>query len=108
MSTRATVSNRRKSAAARSSGSKSPGRRRAPMACWRGSMRDGEVIETLHSRVGGQNHGITAAIETAQALVVVSKGSGRLLLHAPARDNERDEVCDRTARNRTARLPRRC
>ena len=41
---------------------------------------DGDVIETLHSRVGGQNHGITDAIETAQGLVVVSKGSGRLLL----------------------------
>jgi hypothetical protein len=42
---------------------------------------DGEVVETLHSRVGGRYHGITAAIETAQGLVIVSKGSGRLLLH---------------------------
>jgi len=42
---------------------------------------DGEVVETLHSRVGGKNHGITAAIETAQGVVIVSKGSGRLLLH---------------------------
>jgi hypothetical protein len=41
---------------------------------------DGEVIETLHSRVGGKNHGITDAIETAQGLVIVSKGSGRVLL----------------------------
>jgi sugar lactone lactonase YvrE len=40
----------------------------------------GEVIETLHSRVGGCHHGITAAIETAQGLVIVSKGSGRVLL----------------------------
>ena len=42
---------------------------------------DGEVVETLHSRVGGRYHGITAAIETAQGLVIVSKGSGRVLLH---------------------------
>lgn len=40
----------------------------------------GEVIETLHSRVGGRYHGITAAIETAQGVVVVSKGGGRVLL----------------------------
>jgi SMP-30/Gluconolactonase/LRE-like region len=42
---------------------------------------DGEVVETLHSRVGGKNHGITAAIETTQGVVIVSKGSGRVLLH---------------------------
>jgi sugar lactone lactonase YvrE len=42
---------------------------------------DGEVVETLHSRVGGRYHGITAAIETAQGFVIVSKGSGRVLLH---------------------------
>ena len=42
---------------------------------------DGEVVETLHSRVGGRHHGITAAIETAQGLVIISKGSGRVLLH---------------------------
>ncbi len=42
---------------------------------------DGEVIETLHSRVGGRYHGITAAIETAQGVVIISKGSGRVLLH---------------------------
>jgi sugar lactone lactonase YvrE len=42
---------------------------------------DGEVVETLHSRVGGRYHGITAAIETAQGVVIVSKGSGRVLLH---------------------------
>ena len=41
---------------------------------------DGEVVESLHSRVGGKNHGITSAIETAQGIVIVSKGSGRLLL----------------------------
>jgi hypothetical protein len=41
---------------------------------------DGEAVERLHSRVGGRYHGITAACDTAQGLVVVSKGSGRLLL----------------------------
>jgi sugar lactone lactonase YvrE len=41
---------------------------------------DGEVVETLHSRVGGRYHGITAAIETEQGVVIVSKGSGRVLL----------------------------
>jgi sugar lactone lactonase YvrE len=41
---------------------------------------DGEVVVTLHSRVGGKNHGITDAIETAQGVVIVSKGSGRVLL----------------------------
>ncbi len=40
----------------------------------------GEVEETLHSRVGGRYHGITAAVETAQGTVIVSKGSGRVLL----------------------------
>jgi sugar lactone lactonase YvrE len=41
---------------------------------------DGDVVETLHSRVGGKNHGITDAIETAQGMVIISKGSGRVLL----------------------------
>ncbi|MGO9625608.1 MAG: strictosidine synthase, partial [Steroidobacteraceae bacterium] len=40
----------------------------------------GEAEETLHSRVGGRYHGITAAVETAQGTVIVSKGSGRVLL----------------------------
>ena len=35
---------------------------------------DGDVIESLHSRVGGRCHGVTAACETAQGLVIVSKG----------------------------------
>ena len=42
---------------------------------------DGEVIETLHSRVGGRYHGITAVIETDQGVVIISKGSGCVLLH---------------------------
>jgi sugar lactone lactonase YvrE len=41
---------------------------------------NGEAQESLHSRVGGVYHGITAACETAQGLVIVSKGSGRLVL----------------------------
>ena len=41
---------------------------------------DGDVIESLHSRVGGRCHGVTAACETAQGLVIVSKGHGRALL----------------------------
>ena len=42
---------------------------------------DGGVVESLHSRVGGKHHGVTAAIETAQGVVLVSKGSGRVLLY---------------------------
>jgi sugar lactone lactonase YvrE len=42
---------------------------------------NGDVIESLHSRVGGRYHGITAAVATAQGVVLVSKGSGRVLLH---------------------------
>jgi hypothetical protein len=42
---------------------------------------DGEVMESLHSRVGGKHHGVTAAIETSQGVVLVSKGSGRVLLY---------------------------
>ena len=45
--------------------------------------RNGEPLESLHSRVGGRYHGITAAIETTQGLVIVSKGSGRVLLYKP-------------------------
>ena len=41
---------------------------------------DGDAVESLHSRRGGIHHGITAARETPQGLVVVSKGSGAILL----------------------------
>jgi sugar lactone lactonase YvrE len=40
----------------------------------------GDVRESLHSRVGGRYHGITAVRETMQGLFIVSKGHGRLLL----------------------------
>jgi len=41
---------------------------------------DGEAMESLHSRVGGHHHGITAACDTAQGVAIVAKGSGRVLL----------------------------
>ncbi len=41
---------------------------------------EGEPLRSLHSRRGGIHHGITSAVETTQGLVIVSKGSGRLLL----------------------------
>ena len=41
---------------------------------------EGDVVHSRHSRVGGQYHGITSACQTAQGLVIVSKGSGRVLL----------------------------
>lgn len=41
---------------------------------------EGEIVESLHSRVGGRYHGVTAARDVAQGLVIVSKGHGRLLL----------------------------
>jgi Strictosidine synthase len=40
----------------------------------------GDAIDSLHSRVGGRHHGVTAAAETKQGLVIVSKGHGRVLL----------------------------
>jgi hypothetical protein len=46
---------------------------------------EGEAVESLHSRVGGKVHGITAARDTAQGLVIVSSGSGRLLLDRSGR-----------------------
>jgi hypothetical protein len=45
---------------------------------------EGDAIESLHSRVGGRYHGITAACETKQGLVIVSKGHGQLLLEGRA------------------------
>jgi sugar lactone lactonase YvrE len=40
----------------------------------------GDAVESMHSRVGGRYHGITAAREVAQGLVIISKGSGRIVL----------------------------
>jgi sugar lactone lactonase YvrE len=41
---------------------------------------DGDFLESLHSRRGGRHHGITAVAETPQGLVILSKGSGKILL----------------------------
>ncbi len=41
---------------------------------------DGDVVESLHSRVGGRYHGITSARDTAQNLVIAARGAGQLLL----------------------------
>lgn len=41
---------------------------------------NGEIQDSLHSRVGGRYHGVTAAKQTLQGLVVISKGAGRVLL----------------------------
>lgn len=43
----------------------------------------GECLGSLHSRVGGAYHGITAARPVAGRLLVASKGSGRLLALDP-------------------------
>ena len=68
---------------------------------------EGEVVETLHSRVGGKNHGITAAIETAQGVVIVSKGSGRVLLHQSGMTPMNEmAVIDRAAENVVCRKAR--
>lgn len=40
----------------------------------------GDAVESLHSRVGGRYHGITSAVDTAQGLVILSMGAGRVLL----------------------------
>jgi sugar lactone lactonase YvrE len=42
----------------------------------------GDAVESLHSRVGGRYHGITAAADTAQGPAIVSKGHGAVLLAA--------------------------
>lgn len=40
---------------------------------------DGEIVSSLHSRVGGHHHGVTAACPVNGRLLVVSKGAGRVL-----------------------------
>jgi hypothetical protein len=44
---------------------------------------DGRILQSLHSQVDGQHHGITAVVEHAGGLLVASKGSGRLLHITP-------------------------
>lgn len=41
--------------------------------------RDGRIAASAHSQVDGQHHGVTAIAEFGGALMVASKGSGRLL-----------------------------
>lgn len=48
--------------------------------------RDGEAIDSLHSRVDGHNHGITAVREINGRLYIVSKGNNRILT-APLDEN---------------------
>lgn len=38
-----------------------------------------DAVESLHSRVGGKHHGITAAVEHEGSLFAVSKGNGKLI-----------------------------
>ncbi|MGP0058582.1 MAG: hypothetical protein ACLPID_04770 [Beijerinckiaceae bacterium] len=40
---------------------------------------EGEPIYSLHSRTGGHNHGVVAAVECNGDLYVLAKGSGRIL-----------------------------
>lgn len=42
--------------------------------------QDGDVIESLHSRVGGTCHGVTSALHCAEGLYVLSKGHQRLVI----------------------------
>jgi len=44
-----------------------------------------EVVDSLHSRVDGHNHGITAAREIGDTLYVVSKGNHRILVQSLGR-----------------------
>ena len=37
---------------------------------------EGDAIESLHSRVGGRYHGVTAACDTHRALVIAAQGRG--------------------------------
>ena len=40
---------------------------------------EGEPVYSLHSRTGGHNHGIVAAVECGEDLYVLAKGRGRIL-----------------------------
>jgi hypothetical protein len=42
--------------------------------------KHGDPLDSLQSRVGGRYHGITAVRQVAQGLIIVSKGSGRVIL----------------------------
>ena len=38
-----------------------------------------QPLYSLHSRVGGRNHGVVAAVEKGDDLFVLCKGAGRIL-----------------------------
>ena len=40
---------------------------------------DGKPLYSLHSRVDGVNHGVVAAIEVGDDLILIAKGPGRIL-----------------------------
>lgn len=42
---------------------------------------EGEALESLHSRVGGRHHGVTAARVAGDQLLIAAKGGGCLLQH---------------------------
>ena len=42
----------------------------------------GDIVESLHSRVGGSCHGVTAARPAGGRLYIVSKGHSKLLVRA--------------------------
>ena len=46
----------------------------------------GEIVESLHSRVGGSCHGVTSARPHGGDLFIVSKGHQRLVKHELERD----------------------
>lgn len=52
--------------------------------------RNGEPMESLHSRRGGLNHGICSVLETDMYLFAVSKGRGQLLCKILGRSDERN------------------
>lgn len=45
--------------------------------------RDGRIVESLQSRVGGHAHGVTAVREIGDSVVIVSRGGRELLLMQP-------------------------
>ncbi len=52
--------------------------------------KDLDPLYSVHSRVGGHHHGITAALEFDGALLALSKGSGRIL-RVPFSDLDRQD-----------------
>src|SRR3546814_20070608 len=55
---------------------------------------------SLHSRVGGKNHGIVAAVEHGDFLIVLSKGAGRILRLPRSEERRVGQECVSTCRSR--------